>query len=74
MPIPDRSSFNVQVATLQSLLVASHRVTESYFRLVSKQQRTLAEKSSKRRADDDGVFAFVLVSVDCDNRQIDRCC
>lgn len=54
MPNPNRSSFSVQVATLQSLLMVSRRVTESYLRLVSKQQRTLAETSNKRRADDGG--------------------
>ncbi len=54
MPVPNRPSFSVQVATLQSLLIMSRRVTESYFRLVSKQQRTLAETSSKRRAGDGG--------------------
>ncbi len=54
MPTPDRSSFSVQAATLQSLLIASRRVTESYLRLVSKQQRTLGKASTKRRADDGG--------------------
>ena len=54
MPVPNRPSFSVQAATLQSLLIASRRVTESYLRLVSKQQGTLAETSHKRRADDGG--------------------
>ncbi len=54
MPIPDRLTFSVQVATLQSFLIASHRVTESYLRLLSEQQRTLAEISTKRRAGDGG--------------------
>ncbi len=54
MPIPDRPSFSVQATTLRSLLIASQRVWESYLRLVSKQQGTLAEPSTKRRADDGG--------------------
>ena len=54
MPIPDRSSFSVQAATLRSLLIASQRVTESYLRLFSKQQKSLAKPSYKRRGDDGG--------------------
>ena len=53
-PVSDRSSFSVRVATLQSLLIASRHVTESYLRLVSKQQGTLGKASSKRRTDDGG--------------------
>lgn len=49
---PDNTSRNVQRTAYASFLVASQRVTESCLRMLQKQQKMLAGKNRRRRADD----------------------
>ncbi len=54
MPNPGRVSFQIQLAVFEGALVASHRLSVHYLKLLSRQQQSLADSPLRRNGDGNG--------------------